>query len=229
MKVKNLNYSIKDNIILKDITFNLSTNDVNVIIGRNGVGKSTLLDIMAKAYKSYKDHLIDFPGENEIAYQLQGVPFLTTLKGSQIVDFFLNSDYKKEKINLDEEEDTMMKKLKNKKLGEMSGGERRWLIVMCICSLDRKLYIFDEPLSGIDPIFSEKILKKFKKLANDNKTVVLTTHQFDYLESINPNILYIKEGKIIFCGDYEKYLNLSEEHSVLSSYKYLNGDYNAEI
>lgn len=229
MKVKSLTYSIDENKILKDITFNLSTNDVNVIIGRNGVGKSTLLDIMAKAYPFYEKNLIDFPEENEIAYQLQGVPFLTTLKGSQIVDFFLNSDYKKEKISLDKEEDAMMRKLANKKLGEMSGGERRWLIVMCICSLNRKLYLFDEPLSGIDPIFSEKILKKFKKLANENKTVVLTTHQFDYLESINPNILYIKEGGIIFYGNYEKYINLSKGQSVLSSYKYLNGEYNKEI
>lgn len=226
MEVKNLTYSIKGNNILKNINFNISRNQVNVIVGRNGVGKSTLLDIMAKAYPTYKKNIIDFPEENEIAYQLQGVPFLNTLKGSQILEFFLNSDYKNKKVNLDDEEEKMMKKLSSKKLGEMSGGEKRWLIIMCICSLDRKLYLFDEPLSGIDPIFSEKILKKFVKLASSNKTVVLTTHQFEYLENINPNIFYLKNGIITFSGNFKEYINLSEDKSVLSSYKYLNGDNN---
>lgn len=54
MEVKNLTYSIKGNNILKNINFNISRNQVNVIVGRNGVGKSTLLDIMAKAYPTYK-------------------------------------------------------------------------------------------------------------------------------------------------------------------------------
>lgn len=218
MKIENLHFQIKNRVIFDSLNINLVNGKVNVLFGPNGTGKSTLLDVMANLYPKYNKNLKNFPSENDIAYQLQGVPFLESLKGKDIYNFFLKCDHKYNNKNLevsdfltDREELNLMNRLFPTKYGQMSGGERRWLILMGICSLNRKLYLFDEPINGIDPEYKEKIYKKLDTMARyDRKMIVMTTHQLNDLAYYNYHLHFLYHGKIQFSGTYEEFLNITQ-------------------
>lgn len=218
MRIENLDLTIKNRPIFHSLNLNLVEGKVNVLFGPNGIGKSTLLDVMAGLHKDCNKSLIKFPSESEIAYQLQGVPFLASLTGKDIYHFFLKCDHKynHNKIELsdfisDIEEQELMKRLYPIKFGQMSGGERRWLIIIGICSLHRKLYLFDEPINGIDPEYKEKIYIKLDRMArNDGKMIVMTTHQLKDLAYYNFHLHFLYQGKIQFSGSYEEFLNITQ-------------------
>lgn len=216
MMIKNgyFRYKNSKKYILNDINLTIKPKQVNIILGLNGAGKTTLFDLIAGILKR-PEGFIEMPSPKETIYQVQGVPFLSSLKGKHIVRLFLKTDkdYKGEKIEpasllTEADNDRELNKVNhlwNMEFGQMSPGERRWLIVSCICKINRKVYIFDEPTSGVDPNSRISILKKIKELAV-NKTVLYSTHIMHELELLDGNICVLHEGRIRFEGSYQQFL-----------------------
>ncbi|MCI1593498.1 MAG: AAA family ATPase [Heyndrickxia oleronia] len=229
MEIINLNYKIKDRVLYNNLSLKFKEDKINVLFGPNGAGKSTLLDIMAGLQNDLKNCLKGFPDESDIAYQLQGVPFLTTLKGRDIYSLFVKCDhkYKRRKMDLndfdfDNEEKDLLERLFSKKFGDMSGGERRWLIIMAVCSLDRKLYLFDEPINGIDPEYKEKVYHRLEKIAQrENSHVIMTSHQLHDLAYYNCYLYFLNHGKIEFSGTYNEFIKNGGSINPDESFKFL--------
>ncbi|MDP4147415.1 MAG: AAA family ATPase [Bacillota bacterium] len=204
--------------MLSNLSVEFETKKVNVILGHNGAGKTTLFDLLTGVLIP-SEGIINAPHENEIVYQLQGIPFLNILKGKDIVSLFLKSDVNKEisKItmesfhSLDTREKELLERLWNLPVGKMSLGEKRWLIVSLICQMDRKLYIFDEPTSGVDPDSRIKLVKRLEELSKKENTLVLmSTHILHELEYLDCILYLLHNEKIIFQGTYNEFLTLTE-------------------
>lgn len=225
MKIEGLNFSYKKKEIFKDLNISFIRNTVNVIIGPNGVGKSTLLDLITGVDNYSNNTIIDKPPLERIVYQMQGISFLNTLRGEDIIDFFLNTGVSKNQIvskKNDIYSDSVIYGIKNTKVRDMSVGERRILIISCICILDRDLYVFDEPTSGVDPTNSKIILNKIEEVSK-KAYVVLTTHELEYLNDIDCVINFISNKQSVFSGTYQDFLDISDTKDYKVSFETLAG------
>ncbi|WP_409271303.1 AAA family ATPase [Neobacillus sp. SCS-31] len=211
MKIRNLSFAYGNKKVLNEISLVFASDKVNVILGQNGAGKTTLFDLISGALDA-NGGIIDAPREEEVIYQLQSVPFLYILKGKDIVRLFFQTDFRRRDSKaafktLDQREELLLKKLWDTPYGKMSLGERRWLIVSLICQMERKVYIFDEPTSGVDPDSRIKILKRIEDLAKQDGTLVLmSTHILHELEYVDSRLYLLNGGTISFQGTYVEFL-----------------------
>lgn len=210
-------YNKQKGPILEELSLELVKKKINVIIGMNGAGKSTLLDVISSVYPM-KDFTPPF-SRKDIVYQLQGIYLPPALKGKDIVRLILKTDmnisFKQctEKLisSLEETEKEMLDRLWKTKIGDMSVGERRWLIIRTVCELDRKLYIFDEPTAGIDPNSRAIIMSALETLAKREDTlVIMSTHILHELQFTDCVINFLHKGKVGFHGSYQSFLEANE-------------------
>ncbi|MBP1970653.1 ABC-2 type transport system ATP-binding protein [Virgibacillus natechei] len=218
MKIDSLRFSYKRHSppVLEDITTAFYQDKLNVIVGLNGAGKTTLLDVITGVH-TVNGFTPPFE-EGEIVYQLQGIFMPNVLKGRDVVRLILKSDstspFKVLKDHfvqdLADREKEMLDQLWDRKIGDMSVGERRWLLIRSISQLNRKLYIFDEPTAGIDPDARTYIMEALSKLVQKRNTlVIMSTHILHELEYINCHINFLHKGKMLYHGDYDRFLKIN--------------------
>lgn len=233
VKVNSLTYYYKDQVkpVLDKLCIEFESGKLNVIIGPNGAGKTTLLDIISGVISTnqFKSPF----SEKDIVYQLQGIPLPAAMKGKDVIRVIFNCDSEFpfiERIKLFEQslnsrERELFNKLWDRKIGHMSVGERRWLLIRSICQLERELYIFDEPTSGIDPDARLFILESIDNLVKKGKLVVMTTHILYELEYIDCKLYFLHRGNILYAGDYISFLNkYNTQNPDVAFQLFLNGD-----
>lgn len=101
----------------------------------------------------------------------------------------------------------MIQKIQNIKFGNLSGGERRIVLVFLNYMLDRELYIFDEPESGVDIENSQEIFKWLRELVTLKKTVIVTTHKLDNILAIDI-VNYIQNSQNVIVDKYSNVKSL---------------------
>jgi macrolide transport system ATP-binding/permease protein len=183
-----------DRLILDVSNFEILDGDRIGIVGQNGAGKTTMLKILMKNIE---------PDEGQC--------FLTDSYSyiSQVED------------EIGECEESKVKKLfdaPNKYEEFLSGGEKVKLKISKALSENKKLIIADEPTSNLDGK-SIKILEDILK--NYNGSLLLVSHDREFLDSLCNNILEIDDGKIkIYKGNYSAYLNLKNEERKRKEFEY---------
>ena len=209
LMVNNLYKKIGNKKIIKDLNLTLNKGKVLGILGPNGKGKTTLLNIISGIKKATSgDVLID--GIKVSSETKKSVSFLqerNTLSNWMTIkdavefykDFF--QDFNEEKVkellafmNLDE-------KLKIKSL---SKGMLEKLHLSLTLSRKAKLYILDEPISGIDIVTREKIIKAIIDNIEEDSSMIITTHYVGELEGIFDEVAFLDEGKIIEINDADR-------------------------
>ncbi|GAB4074172.1 AAA family ATPase [Barrientosiimonas marina] len=210
----NFQYKQQKEPLLDNAALTLHPGKLNVLIGTNGAGKTTLLDIISGLH-DVSDFKSPFQ-KNEIVYQLQGNSLSSYVQGKDLLRLILKSDNPREPFRslekkfLDQlfpRELDMMVRLRNTKFGDMSGGERRWIMIRAIAALDRKLYIFDEPTTDLDPAMRSMVMRSLEHLAAQEKShVLMSTHILHELAHTSCQMNFLHEGRIAFTGDYSSFL-----------------------
>lgn len=220
----NFSYKKQRELLLRDVYLHLKKEKMNVIIGPNGAGKTTLLDIICGLH-DVKGFTVPFK-RSDIVYQLQGMYMPPMLRGKDLVRLILKTDAPNRSFTQLTEEFTSklatrekqrLDKLWDVKYGDMSVGERRWLIIRSVTELNRKLYVFDEPTAGVDPASRPFIIEALESLSQKNDVyVIMSTHILHELAHIDGHINFLHEGEIAFQGDYASFLeeNNSENPDV---------------
>ncbi|CAM5781357.1 MULTISPECIES: AAA family ATPase [Brevibacillus] len=216
IELKNISFSYPKNAkkAISNLEMIIEENKVNVVIGLNGAGKTTLFDILTGVLTIQEGSIINIPNQRDIVYQTQSLYFSPILKGKDITRLILNISDKNFNNNFetclslaDDREKELLGELWNRKFGQMSVGERRWLLVTLFAEIDKSFYIFDEPTSGVDPTARLKIYNKIEEIAKkDRHTVLISTHQLQELEFIECKIFVLHLGNIKFAGTYQDLL-----------------------
>lgn len=205
--------SPRQNLDRLSVEFRAGT--VNMIIGKNGSGKTTLFDLITNVIKRPPE-IRGVPDEKDMIYQLQGLLFPPTLKSKDVFRFFLYSDHAS-RIRVTNEpyvdddmstsEIDLVRRVWNMEFGQLSIGERRYLCILAITLMERKLYIFDEPLAGIDPEMRQYILKRIEKLALHKEcTVLLSSHHLHDFQRVQCTLHLLHQGRISFSGSYAEFI-----------------------
>lgn len=181
--------------VLNQTSLKLKKGEVYGIIGENGVGKTTLLKIVAgfikaeagEIIRNYKsiDNLIEDAG---LDYNLSGY------KNLQLKAILLGLD----KSAIDESLKLVgLDKAKNKKVKSYSLGMKQRLGIALALISDPELIILDEPINGLDPKSIIEIRKLIVALKKEGKTVLLTSHILNELSQVCTRIGVMKDGEII--------------------------------
>ncbi|WP_367366467.1 ATP-binding cassette domain-containing protein [Leuconostoc pseudomesenteroides] len=194
MEIKNYSVTFGSRQLSTNLDISFSSKKMNIIMGANGAGKSTLLDFIAGVGPDGAvGEKVGIPLYNKIAYQLQQVHFFPTLTVAQTIDFYsqlTNQPNSKTYENAKSVRNNLLSPIWHTKMGQLSGGERQIVLTYGQCLLDKEVYIFDEPTSGVDEKNAPVVLSMINDLiVNDHKIVIMTSHHSDQLKQFDLNLI----------------------------------------
>ena len=201
LKVKNIEKSFGNKKVLNNISFNLYKGERVGIIGKNGIGKSTLLKIIVDKLKKDSGE-VDFGSRVKMGYYDQDHQDLTdenTILQEINVSLNLTEEYLRTLAGgfLFSGDDVL------KKVKKLSGGEKVRVSFLKLYMKRANFLILDEPTNHLD-IYSIEVLED--ALENFDGTMLVVSHNRHFLDSICTTIYYLDEnGLTKFKGNYEDY------------------------
>ena len=222
MEIKHLNFSYKKKEIFADFNAKFIGDQLNVIIGSNGAGKTTLLNLIYGFIDRPASAMIDFPSMSNIIYKFQNMSFFDELTVKQVINFFKSmNDHTVAVTNAQVRfYNEIIKELINTKLRSLSGGEYQCVMVYCTSIMERELYLFDEPLSGIDSYIENLILDLVESLVVEKKKkVIMTLHQLVKLNSLQAHIVFVGNKKCVFEGNLSQMLQAADTDDIDIAFK----------
>ena len=218
--------------VLKDINLNVEEGSYTVIIGKTGSGKSTLIEhingllLPTHGEVLVNNVLITNPKskkeKRELAKKLkvlrQDVAVLFQFSEQQLFETSVLKDIIFAPLNYGISEERAISKAKeliklvgldesylDKSPFELSGGEMRKVALCGVLALEPKVLILDEPTVALDYKSREEIMTMVKKLKDElNMTIVLISHNMNYVLEYADKVFVLKNGKISFEGTVEE-------------------------
>ena len=218
--------------VLKDINLNVEEGSYTVIIGKTGSGKSTLIEhingllLPTHGEVLVNNVLITNPKskkeKRELAKKLkvlrQDVAVLFQFSEQQLFETSVLKDIIFAPLNYGISEERAISKAKeliklvgldesylDKSPFELSGGEMRKVALCGVFALEPKVLILDEPTVALDYKSREEIMTMVKKLKDElNMTIVLISHNMNYVLEYADKVFVLKNGKINFEGTVEE-------------------------
>lgn len=232
IKYSGVYYTYRENtslekIALDNITLNIKQGQINGIIGTNGSGKTTFLELMdalllpTMGTIQLGEHKIEQKKKlkNDVRFEIGyvfGNPqeqfFLPTVK-KEIAFALKQFSYKLNKIDKQISDALKMVGLDDSYLErnplELSNGEMRKVAIASVLAFNPKIIIFDEPTIGLDSISKNSFLKMLKILKNRyHKTIIIVTHDINMIHKIADYLFVFHKGKMVLEGNkYEVFGN----------------------
>jgi urea transport system ATP-binding protein len=213
LKVETLNQYYGGSHILRDVSFEAPIGKVTTLLGRNGVGKTTLLRVLTGLVPA-KTGSISFDGKDltrapshervraGIGYVPQGreiFPRLTVLENLQMgLATRPGGTPIPERIF---EMFPVLKQMLKRRGGDLSGGQQQQLAIGRALAFGPRLLILDEPTEGIQPSIIKDIERAIRTLAAEgNMAILLVEQYYDFAESLADQYLVMERGEIIKRG-----------------------------
>lgn len=218
LEIKNLDTYYGESRILRDINLRVKKGSITSIMGRNGVGKTTLLKSIIGLLKPKKGD-IHFQGEDithtspdkrakkGLGYVPQGreiFPKLTVFENLKL-GLEARADGVK-KVPEDEmyELFPVLGQMKKRLGGNLSGGQQQQLAIARALVGNPKALILDEPTEGIQPSIIEDIENVLKKLKDSgSQTIILVEQSFDFAREVSDHFYVLDRGAVVLAGDAE--------------------------
>ncbi len=228
--INNVSYSYENKVFaLKNINLHIGEGEAAALIGVNGSGKSTLMKLINGLITPDSGSYL-FAGEEINDKKLQNEQFSKSFH-KKIGFVFQNSDvqlfcsnvydeiaFGPRQMGMDEEEvkkrveDTLkllnIEELRNRQPYHLSGGEKKKVSIASVVVLNPDVYIFDEPMNGLDPK-TKRFLKEFMiNINRAGKTILCSTHDFEYVKGVFKRaVVFSNEHTIIRDGVYDEIMN----------------------
>jgi ABC-2 type transport system ATP-binding protein len=218
VKCNNLCKKFDDKEILKNINLNIPEGRIIGLLGKNGMGKTTLIKLMNDLLTPTSGEILingEKPGVNSkriISYLPERTYLDKNMRVSQILTMFeeFYDNFNKNKaIKLLKDLDLNI----NQQVSKMSKGMQEKLQLILVMSRDAKLYILDEPLGGVDPATRDYILNTILSNFSEGSTVIISTHLISDIEKILDDVIFIDKGQIVLTASADE-LRSKEKTSI---------------
>lgn len=205
IKLENVSKRFKNENVLNGISYSFESGKIYSIVGRNGSGKSVLLKIIAGLYLQDKGNVLfdnkNYNMINEIPNNLGIVieqpSFINDLTGLENLKLLASiRNVATERDIVESLEIVNLKDDMNKKYSKYSLGMRQKLSIAQAIMEHQKVILLDEPFNGIDRQSVVAIKEYLKKVKNEDKLIIITTHIMDDVVDLSDVMLYIEDGML---------------------------------
>jgi iron complex transport system ATP-binding protein len=216
LQIENLNVFRNDRQILHSVNLNAYRGEVLGLVGPNGCGKSTLLKTIIGLLKFEKGSQITFSGKETFDYHrtelarrigymaqendcqwplsVQRVVALGRMPHQNNWTHLQEKDW--EKVNWAMHA-VGIENLADRRITQLSGGERRRVLLARVLAGEPELLLVDEPTSGLDPFHQLKLLQLFQEQTQKNLCVIIVLHDLTQASRFCNRTVLLKDGKVL--------------------------------
>jgi len=209
LEVDNLHKTINKSTILKNVSFSITSGTITGIVGRNGAGKTTLLRTMMG---------ILLPDSGDVRYQGKSIYTNPEVKvelifipdSKDLLTNYTPRTFAKlyDLIYPEFDTDIFEKRLEqfnlplDKKIRYFSKGMKALFYLVLAFAARTRVVLLDEPTDGLDPIYKKQCLQLIvQEVAEQNTSVVISSHRLEELQSICDQVIFLKNGTIEWVSD----------------------------
>ena len=221
LEVKNLKKNFGKTEVLKGVGFSLEKGEVLAIIGSSGGGKTTLLRCINFLEFADGGQILDKRKQSEaeirknrlhfglVFQQFNLFPQYSVLKNVTLAPTLLGIDTAE---NITARATELIKRVgladkMNSYPCELSGGQQQRVAIARALALDPDILCFDEPTSALDPELTGEVLRVIKSLKEQDRTMLIVTHEMEFAKNVADKIMFIADGLIEEYGTPEQVFN----------------------
>lgn len=202
---------------IKDLSLEVEEGEFFGFIGPNGAGKSTTIRTMLGliSANSGSGEILGMDISREITRLLADVGYLASetnfydrMKVKDVIK--LSADLRG--VDTSKEAESLVERLSldvNKRISELSLGNRKKVGIVCALAHKPKLCILDEPTSGLDPLMQKEFFKILQERNKEGATIFLSSHILSEVQEYCKRAAIIKDGSLVAIGDINKLSNTS--------------------
>ena len=228
LEVRKLKKKFGKNIVLKEMNLKVEKGDRLAIIGPSGCGKSTFLRCL---------NMLEIPSGGEIIFDNQDItkkdinlslvrrkmgmvfqqfnlfPHLTVLDNITLVPVKLGilTEFEAKKKALELLDSIDLKDVAKHYPNELSGGQQQRVAIIRTLIMNPEIILFDEPTSSLDPEMVNEVLDLIMSLADKGITMLMVSHEIEFVRKFATKILFLYDGEISFYGTFDEAINSNNE------------------
>lgn len=220
IEIKNLRKSFKNNLVLDGINLSIKKGDVIGVIGPSGTGKSTLLRCINQLERPESGEII-FDGKTIDLSKTNRKEILELRRSTGMVFQRFNLFERKtalenvmeglvvvQKKSKAEAREIALRELENVGLSDkinhypkhLSGGQQQRVAIARAIAMRPELLLLDEPTSALDPELVGEVLAVIRKIANEGFTMILVSHEMNFIRNVSNRVIFLDKGHIIEDG-----------------------------
>jgi phospholipid/cholesterol/gamma-HCH transport system ATP-binding protein len=230
VEIKNLSKAFGDNVVLDNISLNITEGDNAVVFGRSGSGKSVLLKCISRLlepdsgeiYVEGKNVLeLELKELNEmrknIGFLFQSAALYDSMTVRENLEFPLIRNFNFSLKEIEHKVKNVLQKVGLEKSidmmpAELSGGMKKRIGLARTIITEPKLILYDEPTTGLDPITVKEISNLIVALQeNINATSIVVTHDIICAQIVSDHAIVLKDAQIIFEGNLNEVASQDDE------------------
>ena len=209
IRIQNITKFFNDNMAVNDLSLAINEGEIYGLLGHNGAGKSTTINILLGFLKpdsgtvSIND--IDISSEyirarQYIGYISENVSLYPYLTGVENLDYFCKLSGKilnQKRLSGLLNECGLESEVHYKRTGTYSKGMRQKVGIAIALAKNAKVYLLDEPASGLDPLASNELSLLLRKLASQGAAILMASHDIFRVRETCDRIGIIKKGALV--------------------------------
>ena len=232
VSVRNLTKSFGGRRVVDDLSFDVRKDEVFALLGHNGAGKSTTIDLILglKAPDGGSAKVLGMDAAKNrkqvferVGVQLQNTQYQTSITVEEACIEYASlyaapADYPRllEQFGLG----TLRKNFVSK----LSGGERQTLSVVLALIGNPEIVFLDELTTGLDVVARREVWRTLKQLESQGLTIFLTTHYMEEAEALCDRVCIIKSGKKVAEGTIDEVIAVSGQNDLEDAYLFFMGE-----